>query len=91
MGIEIVGYTYDGAMYCVECTKKGCPVLTHAHVTPGGEVVKVRVRMLEPCDCDKDENGVCNKACTGWGPHPVFDIDELDGDEHCDSCRRGIR
>lgn len=68
---EIVGYAFDGAIYCPACvpsadTIKGC-TCTEEGIT--------------------DENDACTENCSGYGPNVIFACDEPgDTDDVCDTC-----
>ena len=68
--MRIVGYGFDGAFYCIDCA------------------TKKRSELNDRCECDRDErdeNGLCQENCHGYGPNPAFSTDDL-GDTVCDEC-----
>jgi hypothetical protein len=39
------------------------------------------------CECgERDENGLCESNCQGYGPNPAFSTDETPDGYCCDEC-----
>jgi hypothetical protein len=65
---DIIAYGFEAATYHVECIDR-----------------TVRKAMNSACTCgSRDENGLCDSNCNGYGPNPVFASEEEPGT--CDVC-----
>jgi hypothetical protein len=73
--VKVVGYTYDAAMHCPDCTAK------YAWGLMQGDDVEILNAIENETLRDSENNPI----------HPVFDTDESgDSPDHCNDCRAFI-
>lgn len=94
MAMEVIGYSYDADIYCVDCT------LEYARTTPYSEYHWDRRPYLYDEDIS-DSPGILNmekaieleviRDSENNPLHPIFDTDEAgDTPDHCGGCREYI-
>lgn len=69
---SVLGYAFDGDIYCVKCAKK----------------VQRQLVRDKACLCsreERDRNGICTNNCHGYGPTVAF-ADDVDDGEVCGDC-----